>query len=54
MLIKVLTMGLALLVSTRFSARAGLALEPGLTLGYSLIALGGLAFSISYFSHCRD
>jgi hypothetical protein len=54
MLIKAVTMGLALLAATWLSVRAGIDLEPGLTLGYAAIAFGALGLSLWFFRHCRN
>jgi hypothetical protein len=53
LLIKAHTMGLALLCGTWFAVRAGLGLEPGLTVAYGVVALGSLAMTLVFFRHCR-
>jgi hypothetical protein len=53
LLIKALTMGLALLCATWFAVRAGMAFERGLTVAYGVIALGALIMALVFFRHCR-
>jgi hypothetical protein len=49
-LVKMATMGLALLAMTFFSARAGIPVEPGLAAAWIAIAAAGLAMSAWFFS----
>jgi hypothetical protein len=54
-LVKSTTMGMALLAMNWFNLRSGLPTEPPELLGfYSVLALGGAAMAIWFFSHCRD
>lgn len=53
MMIKAVTMGLALLSMTWFSLAAGQPLELGLTIIYAAIAVFGLVFSVWFLRHCR-
>jgi hypothetical protein len=53
MLIKAITMGLALLAGTWLSVRAGAGFELGLTLGYAVIAFGSMGAVLWFFRHCR-
>lgn len=54
LLIKAVTMGLALLAATWFSVRAGQSLERGLTIGYAAMAVAAIGLSAWFFRHCRD
>ena len=53
LLIKAVTMGLALLAATWFSVRAGRALERGLTIGYAAMTAAAIGLSVWFFRHCR-
>jgi hypothetical protein len=53
-LVKATTMGLALLAMNWFGRAAGVPVDPVELLGfYTLLAVGGLALSTWFFSHCR-
>jgi len=52
-LIKAITMGLALLSASWFSVSAGLPLEIGLTIVYGAVAIGGMGMTAWFFRHCR-
>jgi hypothetical protein len=53
LLIKAVTMGLALLAATWFSVRAGQSLERGLIIGYAGMAVAAIGLSVWFFRHCR-
>lgn len=52
-LVKALTMGLALLAMTWFSLSSGAPLEPGLFLPWLMLAAGSLGVTWWYLAHCR-
>jgi hypothetical protein len=54
LMIKAVTMGLALLAATWFSVRAGQSLERGLTIAYAAMAVAAIGLSAWFFRHCRD
>ena len=54
LLIKAITMGLALLAATWFSVRAGQSLEHGLTIGYASMTAAAIGLSAWFFRHCQD
>lgn len=53
-LVKAATMGLALLAMTGFAMRAGLAVEPAMSIAWVVLAVAGLAMSWAYFRCCRS
>jgi hypothetical protein len=48
------TIGLALLSMTVFALRAGLKVEPALSMVWGALAVAGLAMSFWFFRHCSN
>ncbi|HJU73421.1 MAG TPA: hypothetical protein VJ717_06730 [Gemmatimonadaceae bacterium] len=54
LLIKAVTIGMALLAASVFSVTSGQELERGLTVAYVVLTLGAAAASLSFFRHCKS